>query len=136
MAGNKPKGKTYWRKKGCEEAKRIKRQQKGACEICGKRGGKLEGHHLLTVGAYPNMSNHLDNIIVVCVHCHKFGKISFHGTPDLMVEIMEQKYPGRYKFLRKLAQERKRVDYKAEYEGLNPPLLGKPNRSNKNPIDN
>ena len=120
MKKKKPKTQSNgrYRKLACELAKKIRRSQKKGCEICGKQNCKLEGHHLLTVGAYPNMSDCLDNILVVCVHCHKFGKVSFHGTPDLMVEIMNQKYPGRYKFLRELAQGRIHVNYKKEYEEL------------------
>lgn len=115
----KKKPSLWYRKKGCELSKKIKRQQVGYCEICGKRFCKLEGHHLLTVGAYPQMSNQLENIIVLCVHCHKFGKISFHGSgTDLMAKKLEEKFPFKMARLREIARARKRVDYKAEYEAL------------------
>lgn len=116
---SKEKGKTYWRNKGSEEAKRQRRNETDHCEICYKSNCKLEGHHLLTVGAYPQMANQKVNIIVICVHCHKFGKISFHGSgTDLMKEKFDNLYPGKMDYLREIAATRKRVDYEKEYQEL------------------
>jgi 5-methylcytosine-specific restriction endonuclease McrA len=86
--------------------------------MCGKTNCKIEAHHLLTESAFPQMSNQKENLIVLCVHCHKFGKESFHGTPKLMLERFEAKFPGRYEFLFKKAQTRSYVDYEGEYKQL------------------
>jgi 5-methylcytosine-specific restriction endonuclease McrA len=114
----KKKGKTYYQQKGCTEAKRICRK-KGKCEICGKTNCKVEAHHLLTVGAHKNMSNYLSNLIALCVHCHVWGKISFHGSgTDLMDKLFKKKFPGRLNQLRKIALTRKNVNYEEEYKIL------------------
>jgi hypothetical protein len=114
----KVKTKTWYQKKGCDEAKKICRKR-GKCEICGKTYCKIEAHHLLTVGAHRNMSNHLDNLIALCVHCHLFGRISFHGSgTDLMKKKFDKKFPGRITALRKIALKRKNIDYKKEWEDL------------------
>ena len=46
------------------------------CLICRSTTGTV-GHHLLTVGAHPNLTNQLLNIIPVChphhMHFHDFG---------------------------------------------------------------
>jgi hypothetical protein len=87
--------------------------------MCGARGNRrLHAHHLLSEGAYPQMSGYLDNIIVVCASCHLFGKVSFHGSPFEMVERFNQKFPGRYEKLKKIAQARQNIDYEAEYKEL------------------
>jgi len=114
------KGKNYWAKKGCELAKRIKRETTFSCEICGKSGNfKREIHHLLTVGAHKNISNYLPNLICLCVHCHLFGKISFHGSgTDLMNKKLNKLFPDRIRKLRQDALKRKNVNYEAEYEEL------------------
>jgi len=115
----KVKGKTYWRDKGSEEAKRQHRLNFPYCEICGKSYCKIDAHHLLTVGAYPQMANQDCNIISLCVHCHRFGKISFHGSgTDLMKEKLNNLYPGKMDYLREIAITRKRIDYEKEYHEL------------------
>jgi len=112
----KKKTKTYWRHKGCTEAKYQHRLNFPYCEICGKSFCKIEAHHLLTVGAHPQMSNQDCNLISLCVHCHKFGKISFHGSgTDLMAKLFKKKFPGRMTKLRRLALKRKNVNYEMEY---------------------
>jgi hypothetical protein len=112
----KKKGKTYYRHKGCEEAKRQHRLKHPYCQICGKRNCKIDAHHLLTVGAYPEMSNQDENIISVCVHCHRWGKVSFHGSgTDEMKKLRDKKFPGIMTKLRRLALKRKNVNYEMEY---------------------
>jgi hypothetical protein len=114
----KEKNKLWYRKKGCELAKKIHRTQVPYCEICGKSNCKIEAHHLLTVGAHPKMSNQDCNLISLCVHCHKFGRISFHGSgTDLMKDKLNAKFPGRMDELRKKARDRK-PNYQQEYEEL------------------
>ncbi|HLN19111.1 MAG TPA: hypothetical protein VK255_03000 [Patescibacteria group bacterium] len=115
----KKKGKTYYRHKGCEEAKKRHRMMFPYCEICGKTFCKIDAHHLLTVGAYPEMSNQDENIISVCVHCHRWGKISFHGSgTDEMKKLRDKKFPGKMAKLRRTALKRKNVDYEKEYREM------------------
>jgi 5-methylcytosine-specific restriction endonuclease McrA len=115
----KPKKKN-WRKLGSVRAKKNKREKHHCCEMCGasENGRRLHVHHILSEGAYPEMSNQEDNLIVVCSMCHLFGKISFHGSPFEMVERFNEKFPGRYKELIKKAQTRKHCDYEKEYNNL------------------
>lgn len=113
------KSSTWYRKKGCEKAKAIHRKKFPYCEICGKKNCKIDCHHILTVGAYPEMSNQDLNLISLCVHCHKWGKISFHGSgTDLMKELFNNKFPNRIETLRKESIIRKHCDYREEYEEL------------------
>jgi len=111
--------KKNYRKLGSEEAKRQHRLRFPFCQICLKRNCKIEAHHLLTTGAWPQMSNQDYNLISLCVHCHSFGKISFHGSgTDLMKEKFDAKFPNRMAKLREIAITRNKVDYKKEYEDL------------------
>jgi thymidylate synthase (FAD) len=40
------------------------------CRLCGRRGGKLEVHHLLPIWARPDLAAVLDNLATLCEPCH------------------------------------------------------------------
>jgi hypothetical protein len=109
--------KKNYRKLGSNKVKKQALEDILHCEICGtsRIGKRFHAHHILSEGAYPQMSNVRENIIAVCCSCHLFGKISFHGSPFEMVEKFNKIFPGRYKKLLKLAQKRQRVNYEEEY---------------------
>lgn len=50
------------------------------CQICGKRGVKLQAHHLKSWGKYPELRFELDNCQTVCTACHYL--IHFKKQPD------------------------------------------------------
>jgi 5-methylcytosine-specific restriction endonuclease McrA len=40
------------------------------CLACGKRGGKIELHHILPVSLFPEFIYNKDNVVVLCRKCH------------------------------------------------------------------
>jgi hypothetical protein len=49
---------------------RILERDKFTCQLCGKKGGKLQVHHLYLVSEYPDIALEDDNGITLCVKCH------------------------------------------------------------------
>lgn len=45
------------------------------CQVCDKRGGRLNAHHLYSYKDFPDMRFNASNGITLCEKCHK----SFHG---------------------------------------------------------
>jgi len=41
------------------------------CQSCGKRGGKLEAHHILSFASFPHKRFDISNGITLCKDCHK-----------------------------------------------------------------
>lgn len=41
------------------------------CQICGKRGGKLNAHHIKKYAYYPELRYTVSNGITLCYECHK-----------------------------------------------------------------
>jgi len=101
-----------FRKKACQEAKKIARILAGfICEHCGKGEPERQTHgsHIYSEGKNPNMSADVDNIICLCWLCHMGGlKIvsarvfSWHGTPREAQDWFETKFP----FLKVILRER------------------------------
>ena len=112
----------WYRKKATEIAKKIVKELANyTCERCyksKKKGSKIDGAHILSTGAYPEMSCVLLNILCLCSSCHSFGKNSWHHNPVDAVKWFNKKYPGRYNKLIKISQTRTNIDYKMEYEQL------------------
>ena len=52
----------------------------GHCEIC-LSIKNLNTHHILDKRFYPEYRFEKDNLICLCVKCHKFGKYSAHKNP-------------------------------------------------------
>lgn len=49
----------------------VKKQANYTCNICGKRGGKLEAHHLNDWHSNQEMGLDISNGVCLCKHCHK-----------------------------------------------------------------
>ena len=109
---------TYYRKKCGTWAKLEARKRDGdRCQYCGvtrASGAAIHGSHILPEGAYPLMSAEPYNIIALCAVHHLSGanprmgnrEPSWHGDPILFAKWFEEKWPGRYKELRVMAEEK------------------------------
>jgi len=104
---------SWYKKKAQEMAKAIARSI-GHCEWCG-RSTNLQGAHVLSAGAHPNMSADPENIICLCYHCHLSV---WHKDPVEAARWFESKWPGRYDLLMSEATSKPPVDWQAAYEGL------------------
>lgn len=40
------------------------------CQICGKKGGTLNAHHVFPYSLHPNLRYDLDNGVTLCKKCH------------------------------------------------------------------
>ena len=66
-----------WSKKNKEFKKRIFERDDYTCQICGKCGGDLNCHHIKSWAKYPDLRFDEDNVITLCVKCHReihFGR--------------------------------------------------------------
>lgn len=93
----------------------------GYCQRCGKRkyGKNLDCHHILTVGAYPELKACPWNLLCLCRACHSWA----HDSLGEFREWLESIKPGLLGHLYWLAREwvRKPVDeITALYDSLPP----------------
>lgn len=56
------------------------------CKKCGKRGGKINAHHIKNYSKYPKLRFDLDNGITFCIDCHKL----FHKKNGKLNNNMQQ----------------------------------------------
>lgn len=119
---------TWFRKKCVDWAKKqAKQRDKYTCQYCGKKaeGSGMHGSHILPEGSYPLMSAEPDNIIALCAE-HHLGGISphlnrqfesWHSHPVKFGLWFNRKWPGRYKALRSMADEKRKhiVNWEKEY---------------------
>ncbi len=76
--GNKPwnyvAGKSIPRRisnpKWIEKAKECYKRDNWSCQDCGKKGGKINAHHMNPYITYPELEFELDNLITLCIACH------------------------------------------------------------------
>jgi 5-methylcytosine-specific restriction endonuclease McrA len=71
-----------------EWKKAVIKRDNYQCQSCGKRGGKLHGHHIKDFSAYPELRLEVSNGITLCKPCHD----AIHkGRPKLRsVEMLKQ----------------------------------------------
>ncbi|MBI3660747.1 FAD-dependent thymidylate synthase, partial [Candidatus Acetothermia bacterium] len=50
---------------------RIYARDDYTCRLCQRRGGKLHAHHVVPVWADPSLACDLNNIVTLCVDCHR-----------------------------------------------------------------
>lgn len=64
------------------------------CQICGKRGSRLNAHHILNFSDHENLRYDISNGITMCEECHDVRfKDSFHniyGTSNNTAEQLEE----------------------------------------------
>jgi len=53
-----------------EWKRRVKARDNFTCQYCGKRGGKLNSHHLFAYNQYEPLRHELLNGITLCARCH------------------------------------------------------------------
>ena len=125
---------TYWRKKCVTWAKTKAKERDGyQCQHCPRnkvQGWQIHGSHILPEGTYPLMSAEPYNIIALCADCHTGGsfpgayahsvKKSWHNHPLYFAEWFEKKWPGRYKELNEMAEEKRKhiVNWEKKYNEL------------------
>lgn len=64
-------------------------RDKGVCRLCGAEGHDV--HHIKHQGPYPHMRYDLDNVLLLCVHCHDLDNKG-HLVPAIKRHIGEDKY--------------------------------------------
>ena len=58
----------------------VYRRDNWTCCECGKRGGRLNAHHVEPVARFPEHRFDVDNGIALCIECHKAAHRK-HGKP-------------------------------------------------------
>ncbi len=56
--------------------KEVYKRDDYACQICGKRGGKLVAHHRIPYRISQN--DGIENLVTVCPHCHYLEDLKFN----------------------------------------------------------
>jgi hypothetical protein len=51
--------------------KSVFRRDNYTCQVCGKRGGKINAHHIIRFAIDKELRLDLDNGITLCIKCHK-----------------------------------------------------------------
>lgn len=95
--------------KAIELAKKIaKTRANYECEKCSRtkaQGWQMHGAHILPV-TWAKTAANPDNILCLCGACHSLGGKSQHQNPIPFARWFEQKWPGRYDELERIA-----IDY-------------------------
>jgi len=76
-----------------EWKKAVLKRDNYQCQSCGKRGGKLHGHHIKDFSIYPELRLEVSNGITLCKPCHD---VLHTGRPKLRsVEMLKHQEPTR-----------------------------------------
>ena len=65
------------------------RKRDVSCQVCGKKDGRLNAHHLIP-REFKDYRWNFDNGILLCVHHHTLGKLSAHKNPLWFVMWMRK----------------------------------------------
>ena len=90
----------------------VKDAQNNKCYMCNKEicGMSSHVHHIID-RRFKEMFFELNNLILLCPTCHKFGKLSVHNTAIYFSEILREREPERFaqliKFLKNKEKENK-----------------------------
>jgi 5-methylcytosine-specific restriction endonuclease McrA len=61
------------------------------CQVCGRRGNKLNAHHLYSYADYPDKRLDLENGVTLCFECHSHkSPVGFHRIYGLLHNTREQ----------------------------------------------
>lgn len=110
-----------------ELAKKIVRMKANyKCAYCGlgEPRYRTHGSHIYGVGAYPDMSADLDNILCLCATHHIGGywknskEVSWHESPMEMTEWFREKYPERHRQLKIRTQTIIKNNWEEKLRGL------------------
>ena len=97
-----------------ELAKKIVRTGARSCVRCHMEK-PLQGSHVYSVGAHPDMAALTENILPMCVGCHIYW---WHKNPIEAFQWFAREFPDLFKRLEARAQITEKVDWKSVYEEL------------------
>lgn len=85
----------------------VKRRDHFTCQICERRGEKLNAHHIYAYNRYKDLRYDLDNGITLCETCHKdFHQIYENG--DNTAEQFEEYKKTRLMLIEHIRREKKK----------------------------
>jgi hypothetical protein len=89
------------------------------CQMCGKKDGVMNAHHILLKKTYKSYKYDIDNGILLCYHCHHYADNAPHESPDNFKNWFAKKYPEWDKEIEiKRASKTRKLDMKAVYQEL------------------
>lgn len=74
-----------------EWRKSVYERDNWTCQKCGKRGGKLNAHHIIAVSADPSLVYDISNGITLCQKCHKLEHLQISDKNNLQIDIFTPK---------------------------------------------
>lgn len=72
----------------------VRKQANYTCDCCGKRGGKLNSHHLDDYHTHKELATDINNGVCLCKECHKEFHVKFMGgyrTPTTREDYLKFK---------------------------------------------
>lgn len=83
----------------------IVRRRDVTCQKCGRfcSGSNAHKSHIKSKGAYPHLQFDLQNVMLLCYHCHINW---WHKEPTEAGLWFKKTFPERYKYLEKAKQDK------------------------------